>query len=341
MRLSLAALALALVAASPHATADILGGWIGPPGTTAANVISAFDDEADGNVAPAYLIGGPATGLETANGMSYSSDDGTLLVADFYGQQVKVFAPGTVGDSPPLRTFSHGSILQPLMAVALPGHDEIAVVNFAFIQYYPRDADGTVAPLRSTAYAPGLLDNLSSLVYLPAFDQVAVGDGYTAGGGGSAGEVLLFDRTAAGTTPPARRIAGPLTRLGAFVVGLAHDPVNAELFVLAANADGTASIQVFEDDASGDVAPIRSIEGAATAMANVGSLAYYPLRDQLLVASGAYNDVPRLLAFPRLASGNVAPERTISGPATGVGSPNGWTGVVGVPPVQLFRHGFE
>jgi hypothetical protein len=325
MRLSLAALALALVAASPHATADILGGWIGPPGTTAANVISAFDDEADGNVAPAYLIGGPATGLETANGMSYSSDDGTVIVADFYGQQVKVFAPGTVGDSAPLRTFSHGSILQPRMAVALPGHDEIALVNFAFIQYYPRDADGTVAPLRSTAYAPGLLDNLSSLAYLPAFDQVAVGDGYTPGGGSSAGEVLFFDRTAAGTTPPVRRIAGPLTRLGAFVVGLAHDPVNGELFVLAANADDTATIQVFRDDASGDV----------------GSLAYYPLRDQLLVASGAYNDVPRLLAFPRLANGNVAPERMISGPATGVGSPNGWTGVVGVPPVQLFRHGFE
>ncbi len=341
MRRTPAPLALVLMLAAWPAAADVLGGWFGPADTTEPNVISAFDDEATGDVAPAYLLGGPATGIETVNGMSYCADDGTLIVTDFYGEQVKVFAPGSVGNSAPLRTFSSGSMLQPRMAVAIPAHDEIALINFAFVQFYPRNASGNTAPIRSTTFTPGLVDNLSGLVYLEATDEVAVGDGYAAGAGGSAGEVLFFQRLAVGSTTPTRRIAGPLTRLGAWVAGLAHDPVSGELFVLATNADGSASIQVFAEGASGDVAPLRSIEGPATSMANVGGLAYYPLRDELLVAGGAYNAVPRVLGFPRLASGDAAPVRNLGGPATGITGSTGWYGVAGVPPVQLFRHGFE
>lgn len=333
--------ALIVLLAAPAATADILAGRFGAPATTVPNVISAFDDGVTGDVAPAQLLGGPATGLETVNGMSYHADDHSLIVADFYGQQVKVFASASRGDSAPLRTFSHPTMGQPRMAVAIPEHNEIAVVDFAFIKYYPRNANGETPPLRGTTFAPGLADNLSGLVYLAATDEVAVGDGYTPSGGGSAGEVLFFARTLSGTPVTTRRIAGPLTRLGSFVLGLAHDPVNQELFVLAALADGSASIQVFPESASGDVAPLRSIEGPATLMGNVGGLSYYALRDELLVASGAYNAVPRLLGFPRLASGNVAPSRNISGPATGVTGSNGWYSVVGVPSDVLFRDGFE
>lgn len=341
MRPNFATFALVLLLATPPATAEILAGRFGAPATTEPDVIRVFDDEATGDVAPTALLGGPTTGLETVNGMSYHTDDQTLIVADFYGQQVKVFASASRGDSAPLRTFAHAMMTQPRMAVAIPEHDEIAVMNFAFIQYYPRNASGNTAPLRSTAFLPGVIDNLSGLVYLAASDEVAVGDGYDTGAGGWAGEVLFFDRATPGASTPTRRIAGALTRLGTWVAGLAHDPMNAELFVLTSNEDGSASIHVFPEDASGNVAPIRSIEGPATAMENVGGLSYYALRDELLVASGAYNAVPRILGFSRLADGNVAPTRNISGPATGATSPDGWYSVVGIPSDRLFRNGFD
>jgi hypothetical protein len=332
---------LLMMIVAPAAKADILAGRFGDPGTTPANVIGIFSDDATGDTAPAGLLGGPAAGLETANGLSYHPDDQTLLVADFYGQRVAVFDAYARGNAAPLRTFSSPAMGQPRHAVAVPGHDEIAVVSFAFIQYYPRNADGSTAPLRSSTFTPGVVDNLSSLVYLTASDEVAVGDGYTPTGGGSAGEVLFFDRLLAGAAVPTRRIAGPSTRLGTFVLGLAHDPVAGELFVLAGNADGSASIQVFPESASGDVAPLRSIEGPDTLMVNVAGLAYYAARDELLVASGAYNAVPRLLGFPRLASGNLTPSRNISGPATGVTAGNGWYSVAGVPSDLLFGDGFD
>jgi hypothetical protein len=326
MRTPSAAFALALLVSALPASADVLGGRFGTPGSTDANVISAYADEASGDVAPVALIGGPASGLQSALGMSYHADDHTLIVADFRGQQVKVFDSAGRGDSAPLRTFTHPLMGQPRMARAIPAHDEIAVVNASFIRYYPRSADGATAPLRSTALIPGVVNNLSSLVYLPATDEVAAGD---------------FDRATPGAATTTRRLAGPLTRLGTFVFGLAHDPASGELFVLAGNADGSGSIQVFPDSASGDVAPIRSIEGPATLMQNVSSLSYFAHRDELLVASGAFNAVPRLLGFPRLASGDVAPARNIGGPATGVDAPNGWYGVVGVPPDTLFSNGFD
>lgn len=341
MRTIRAAFALVPMLATLPAMADVLGGRFGAPGSTEANVISVFADESTGDVAPGAVLGGPATGLQSAQGMSYHRDDHTLIVADFRGQHVKVFDSASRGDSAPLRTFSHPLMGQPRVAIAIPAHDEIAVINSSSIRFYPRDADGATAPSRSIALLPGVIDNLSSLVYLAATDEVAVGDGYTPAAGGSAGEVLFFARAAPGPATTTRRIAGPLARLGTFVLGLAHDPVNGELYALVSNTDGSGSIQVFPDSASGDVAPIRSIEGPLTLMQNVASLSYYSLREELLVASGASNAVPRLLGFPRLASGNAAPSRNIGGAATGVVAPIGWFGVVGVPPDTLFSSGFE
>jgi hypothetical protein len=98
---------------------------------------------------------------------------------------------------------------------------------------------------------------------------------------------------------------------------------------------------VFAATSPGDVAPLRSIEGAATLMTNAGGLSCYALRDELLAASGSSNAVPHVLGFPRNGSGNLAPSRDISGASTGGSFGNGWTGVVGLPLVEIFKRGFE
>src|SRR5690606_29448195 len=135
---------------------------------------------------------------------------------------------------------------------------------------------------------------------------------------------------------PTRRIAGPATGLGRFVAGMDLDPVRGELYVLVANANESASIQVFPATANGDVAPLRSISGPATLLFNAGDIDFDAARDEVLVASGSYNaPAARLLAFPRLASGDAAPVRAISGAATGVVAPDGWYSVISLPLTEL------
>ena len=182
----------------------------------------------------------------------------------------------------------------------------------------------------------------SGLAYLPASDEVAVGDYQDLGGNQSGGEVLIFPRTISGAPVASRRIAGPSTQLGSFVNSLAVDPAHNELFVLVTDADARSRIVVFPVGADGNVAPLRVIGGNNTRMTNAGGLDYYAFRDELLVASGAFNSAAtRVLGFARTAQGNIAPSRDISGSNTGVSAASGWLAVVGVPLAQVFGDGFE
>lgn len=323
------------------AHADVLVGRVPGTLTTPADIVANFGDDATGNIAPQALLGGPATGLASANAMSYDADERTLLVADFYGQRIRIFPATSRGDAAPLRSFFNAFLGQPRQAVAIPAFNEYVVINSSFISYFPRSANGDTPALRSTSFLPGLIDNLSGLIYLSATDEVAVGDYFDSGGSNFAGEVLFFDRSASGAVTPTRRIAGSLTKLGTYVSALANDPIRGEIFALVGNADGTSSIQVFAQNADGNVAPLRSIEGAATLMENAGGLAYYAFRDELLVASGSFNAVPHVLGFARTATGNAVPTRNISGANTGGTFGNGWSSVIGLPLDEVFKNGFE
>lgn len=341
MRLPRLLLLVVSVACSPSGHADVLLGRVPGTTTTPTDIVANFADDATGNLAPQALLGGATTGLQSANAMTYDADQRTLLVADFYGQRIRVFPASSRGDAAATRSFYNAALGQPRQVVAIPSANEYAVISANFISYFPRSANGDTPSLRSSTYLPGLVDNLSGLIYLSGTDEIAVGDYYDAGGGSFGGEVLFFDRNASGAITPTRRIAGPATRLGTYVAALALDPVRGEIFVLAGNADGSNSIQVFAQNGNGNVAPLRSIEGAATLLQNAGGLSYYALRDELLVASGSYNAIPHVLGFPRTASGNVAPSRDISGANTGTSFGNGWTSVVGLPLVEVFKDGFE
>src|SRR5690606_21644836 len=121
--------------------ADVFGGRLGVSGNE-ANVLSAFGETDTGDVAPSFLLGGPATGLQAAHGLDFDAVNRTLLVADFIGQNVAVFDVLSRGDVAPLRRFTHAGMGQPRKAVAIPAHGEIAVVSAFFIQYYPLLADG-------------------------------------------------------------------------------------------------------------------------------------------------------------------------------------------------------
>lgn len=341
--LSLSLFVLSFLMLVMPARADVLAGKICEGGCDRFRTISIFGDAMNGNTEPLSLLGGPTqSGLLDASAMVYDAGEKTVLVADFFGQKIHVFPADARGDVAPLRSFCSPQMGQPRNVVRATGHDEYIALSSNFVLAFARNATGSTAPLRSTTFAPTVIDNASGLAYLPASDEVAVGDYQDLGGNQSGGEVLIFPRTISGAPVASRRIAGPSTQLGSFVNSLAVDPAHNELFVLVTDADARSRIVVFPVGADGNVAPLRVIGGNNTRMTNAGGLDYYAFRDELLVASGAFNSAAtRVLGFARTAQGDVAPNRDISGPNTGVSPASGWLAVVGVPLALVFGDGFE
>jgi hypothetical protein len=342
-RLLCTLLALTAAIAAAPTTADVLAGKFCEAGCDRFRSVSIFGDTMNGDTEPLSLLGGPSnSGLLDASAMVYDPSEKTVLVADFFGQKIHVFPAEARGDVAPLRAFSSPQMGQPRNVVRAAGHDEYIALSSNFVLAFARTASGSVAPLRMTTYAPTVIDNASGLAYLPASDEVAVGDYEDLGGGLARGEVLIFPRTINGAPVPSRRIGGTQTQLGSYVNALAVDAGRGELFVLVTDDDSRSRIVVFPVGADGNVAPLRVIGGDNTRMTNAGGLDYYAFRDELLVASGSQNSATtRVLGFPRGANGNVAPSRDISGANTGVSGAAPWNSVVGVPLALLFADGFE
>lgn len=70
--------------------------------------ILMFGGGSNGNVAPARMIRGFATGLIEPDGIALDRK-GNIYVSDFYAQTIAVFAPGANGDVAPIRTITGNS----------------------------------------------------------------------------------------------------------------------------------------------------------------------------------------------------------------------------------------
>jgi DNA-binding beta-propeller fold protein YncE len=81
-----------------------------------------------------------------------------------------------------------------------------------------------------------------------------------------------------------------------------------------------SSVTIFDGDATGDVAPLRTIQGPASQIDWPMGVAVDEINNELIVANNGDNSI---LIFPRTASGDVQPRRAIRGPLTGIKGPMG------------------
>ncbi|PYR30342.1 MAG: hypothetical protein DMF92_08895 [Acidobacteria bacterium] len=81
-----------------------------------------------------------------------------------------------------------------------------------------------------------------------------------------------------------------------------------------------SSVTVYDGDANGDVAPLRTIQGPAAQIDWPMGIAVDEINNEIIVANNGDNSV---LVFPRTASGDVPPKRVIRGPLTGIKAPMG------------------
>ncbi len=196
-------------------------------------------------------------------------------------------------------------------------HDEIFVTNEGHvlsgppaapsITVYARTASGDVAPLR-TVEGPSTGLSVPKHISLDmTHDEMAV-----ANGGNDS--ITVYARIADGEAAPLRTIAGPLTGL-ANPTGVFIDATNEEILV---TNWGNHMITVYARTAEGDAAPLRTImsgpQAAQVGIGNPGAVALDLTNDEIAVTNCVSH--PRVAIFDRLANGQVAPKRVLSGPNT-------------------------
>jgi DNA-binding beta-propeller fold protein YncE len=342
--------ALVLCACSIPAAADILVGNYGSG--TSHELLRAFADDANGDVAPLRSLGGATSSLTSPVGGTFEPIEGVIYVADFWGQAVRVYPAWAEGDVAPLRVLDSPRVGQPRSVVVDGVHDELITTNSGCcVAEYARASSGDVPPLRWLQWGglPGSVTQMnypSSLAYLPATDEVAAADSDIASP--FLPKVLIFGRADEGNSAPRRVIQGDQTGLGAWVGGLAWDAASQVLFAATyvQNADSSHSgrIVVFDASADGNVAPLRTIEGALTGLDASGTgypvgLAIDPLHHHLIVGIQDQQALGnKLLVFDLDAVGNVAPLQVIGGVQTGmesIGTP------IWVPADKIMHDGFD
>ena len=81
-----------------------------------------------------------------------------------------------------------------------------------------------------------------------------------------------------------------------------------------------SSITIYDGDASGDVAPLRTIQGPTSQVDWPMGVAVDEVNNEIVVANNGDNSI---LVFPRTANGDVQPKRVIRGALTGIKGPMG------------------
>lgn len=344
----LRAVVFAAITFTSPVRADLLIGDFSDNDTASAHPILRFPGSANGNVAPSgsFLTDLPGERLQTPFYLTYEPVENVVYVADFYGQAIRVYAEDANGNTAPLRSFSAPLLGQPRQVAISTEHDELfAAVSGCCLAAFPRTASGSnVAALRFIQWGGSngsltRLNNPTGPALRKSSDTLIVADYKQNPDNTYSGVLLSFDRTASGNAAPVSSIEGNLTGLGNGAVGPAYDAVHDEIIVVGVDyTTSTYRILSFAGDASGNVQPLRSIEGPTANLNLVNGIAYDPVGDLIYVAQGGYNGVPATVqAFPRSAHGDVAPLRTIAGGNTLVGYPLGIT----ITTAHIFKDGFE
>ena len=124
--------------------------------------------------------------------------------------------------------------------------------------------------------------------------------------------ISVFARLANGNVAPKRVIEGQATNLSRTMHGIAYDAIHDEIVIPVALS---GAVLVFKADATGEVPPLRAIQGTRTRLVRPHTVAVDPVNNEILTADPSSRAI---FVFDRTASGNVAPKRVISGERTGL-----------------------
>ena len=246
-------------------------------------------------VTPLTGIRGPATGMMFIAAVTVDPAAREIYTVDNdIGDRMMVFPYDADGNAKPIRALSvphqaWGLSINPVrkeIAVSVEGPREIVV--------YAQNANGSDPPLRMIRGPRTGLGDPHGVFFDSKNNEIVV-----ANHGNQNGR-----ETAPGSVAPARRGGGG--ERGALVGGRFDEP----------------SITVYPGEATGDVAPVRRIQGSKTGLNWPMAISVDVGHDEIAVANSGDSSIR---IFGRTASGDAAPVRVIKGARTGIHGPMGVT----------------
>ncbi len=288
------------------------------------NSISVFNNASitQGNIAPDSTISGAATTFNSPYGMWHDSASDRLYVANFDANSILIFnnASTISGNVAPNRTIAGAAttLNYPESIWYDSASDRLYVANEGadsiLVYYNASTINGNVAPDSTISGGATALNGPAILWFDAASDTLYVTN-YT-------GSILIFNSasTLTGNVAPVRTISGAATLLNQ-PYGTWYDSTSDSLYVADYSAN---SIFVFSNASTinGNVAPDRIISGASTTLKGPVGIWFDSASDRLYTGNWSGNTI---LVFNNASTlnGDVAPNRTISGLATGLDSPYG------------------
>lgn len=324
-------------------TGDMCTWWGDSPSEVLADPQSDASTITEGQLPPVRYVIDP---YPTFNGIVLDTRGNRVLMSDENRKSVLTYERSAGGNSSAV-TSPMWQIIGPQTEVGFiagveidPERREIYAVNNDVedrIAVFDYDANGNLRPKRHL-YVPhqswGISLNASRGELAISVQQLSM--------------VAIYRRDANGMDAPLRIIKGSHTNL-ADPHGVRWDAAHHEILV-ASHGNSTEiapytaydaqtshveengeenilggkfvppSINIFDEAASGDARPVRTVEGSNTKLNWPMGIDLDGAHDEIAVANNGDNSV---LVFRRTAQGNVAPVRVIRGPKTGISSPMG------------------
>jgi DNA-binding beta-propeller fold protein YncE len=240
---------------------------------------------------PMWQIIGPQTEVGFISGVEVDPDRREIYAANNdVEDRVVVFDYDSNGDLKPKRQLYVPHQSWGLSLNRSRGELAISVQQLSMIAIYRRDANGMDAPLRIIKGSQTNMADPHGIRWDADHHEIVVANH------GNSTEIVPYSAYDAETSTPA-----------------ASKDLFGGKFV-------PPSIDVFDEAASGDVKPLRKIEGASTKLNWPMGIDLDAAHEEIAVANNGDNSI---LIFRRTAQGNVAPVRTIRGPKTGISNPMG------------------
>jgi uncharacterized repeat protein (TIGR01451 family) len=281
--------------------------------------ITVYSRSANGEVGPSSTIFGQFG--DNPHSIAINQGAGELFVANFASDSIAVYDSVTGTLKRRISGASTG-LGGPAGVAVDPVNREVYVANFSgnSVTVYDILATGNASPKRSLLGGPYFIAPVAVAIDLRHDEIVVTLQGFQ--------EIRTFDRLAEGyfLGLDKRRLFGENSGL-TWPIGVTLDLTHDEILVANSNfpTPNTGSILAFRRTDTGDVAPIRRLEGSATMLCNPLSVALDLSVDELVVANSnvAPGSCPQsITTYTRTATGNTAPKRTLAGALTALNVPS-------------------
>jgi hypothetical protein len=277
---------------------------------------------ANGDAKPTRAISGQNSQItRTIHDMAYNALTDEIVIPQFYAQAIMTYRGGANGDEKPIRMImgSNTQIQNPARLGLDAVHKEVYLPLGDQILVFPSDAEGNIPPSRIIKGPDTMLgadaltiDPVNNLLIVSGQRPRARGEGGVGGsggadravgeeGGGSNGQVLIFDRTANGNAKPLRVLNGPHSMIHRTGLITVYPPTKTILVGLPSNEKSSPNnfVGVWKETDDGDVPPRWMIGGPNQLLRQVRGITVVPKQKEVVV-SDKYVDAVMTYYFPEI-----------------------------------------